>query len=123
MRTLLGRGHFGKVLLCENRRDNVIYALKALKKSEIVSRDEVESLRCERRVFEVANGGKHPFLVHLHACFQTADHVIFVMEYCSGGDLMMHIHQDIFSEPRSAFYAACVVLGLEYLHQHRVIYR
>jgi len=45
------------------------------------------------------------------------------MEYACGGDLMMHIHNDVFSEPRSVFYASCVVLGLQYLHEHHVIYR
>ncbi|KAI5729540.1 hypothetical protein M8J76_003623 [Diaphorina citri] len=45
------------------------------------------------------------------------------MEYAAGGDLMMHIHADVFSEPRAVFYAACVVLGLQYLHESRIIYR
>lgn len=46
-----------------------------------------------------------------------------MMEYACGGDLMMHIHQDIFSEPRSVFYAACVVLGIQFLHDHKIVYR
>jgi len=51
------------------------------------------------------------------------DNVCFVMEYACGGDLMMHIHNDVFSESRSIFYASCVVLGLQYLHDHHIIYR
>lgn len=50
-------------------------------------------------------------------------HVCFVMEYAAGGDLMMHIHTDVFNEPRAVFYAACVVLGLQYLHESKIIYR
>lgn len=59
------------------------------------------SLMCEKRIFETVNSVRHPFLVNLFACFQTQEHVCFVMEYAAGGDLMMHIHADVFSEPRA----------------------
>uniref|UniRef100_A0A8D3CPY3 protein kinase C n=1 Tax=Scophthalmus maximus TaxID=52904 RepID=A0A8D3CPY3_SCOMX len=120
---VLGRGHFGKVLLSEYKRTCCLYAIKALKKGDIVARDEVESLMCEKRIFEAVNGSHHPFLVNLFACFQTPEHVCFVMEYSAGGDLMMHIHADVFSEPRAVFYSACVVLGLQFLHDHKIVYR
>ncbi|XP_037948954.1 serine/threonine-protein kinase N isoform X7 [Teleopsis dalmanni] len=123
MLSVLGRGHFGKVILSQLRQNNQYYAIKALKKGDIISRDEVESLLSEKRIFEVANAMRHPFLVNLFACFQTEQHVCFVMEYAAGGDLMMHIHTDVFSEPRAVFYAACVVLGLQYLHENKIIYR
>uniref|UniRef100_A0A8C1A6T7 protein kinase C n=1 Tax=Cyprinus carpio carpio TaxID=630221 RepID=A0A8C1A6T7_CYPCA len=127
---VLGRGHFGKYInhLCNNIADyykttGEMFAIKALKKGDIVARDEVDSLMCEKRIFETVNSVRHPFLVNLFACFQTKEHVCFVMEYAAGGDLMMHIHADVFSEPRSIFYAACVVLGLEFLHDHKIVYR
>ncbi|XP_060721417.1 serine/threonine-protein kinase N1b isoform X2 [Tachysurus vachellii] len=120
---VLGRGHFGKVLLSEHKNSRTLYAIKALKKGDIIARDEVESLLCEKRIFEVVTGSHHPFLVNLFACFQTPEHVCFVMEYTAGGDLMMHIHADVFSEPRSVFYAACVVLGLQFLHDNKIVYR
>nr|XP_033779945.1 serine/threonine-protein kinase N1 isoform X1 [Geotrypetes seraphini] len=120
---VLGRGHFGKVLLSEYKVTGNLYAIKALKKGDIIARDEVESLMCEKRIFETVNSSRHPFLVNLLACFQTAEHVCFVMEYTAGGDLMMHIHTDVFSEPRAMFYAACVVLGLQFLHDHKIVYR
>ncbi|XP_078686030.1 serine/threonine-protein kinase N2-like isoform X4 [Branchiostoma floridae x Branchiostoma belcheri] len=120
---VLGRGHFGKVLLAEYKNTGELFAIKALKKADILARDEVESLMCEKRIFEAANSMRHPFLVNLFACYQTKGHVCFVMEYASGGDLMMHIHSDVFSEPRTVFYAACVVLGLQFLHEHNIVYR
>uniref|UniRef100_A0A8C4GKW7 protein kinase C n=1 Tax=Dicentrarchus labrax TaxID=13489 RepID=A0A8C4GKW7_DICLA len=117
---VLGRGHFGKVLLAEYKSTGEMFAIKALKKGDIVARDEVDSLMCEKRIFETVNSVRHPFLVNLFACFQTQEHVCFVMEYAAGGDLMMHIHADVFSEPRAIFYAACVVLGLQFLHDHKI---
>uniref|UniRef100_A0AAR2L7G0 protein kinase C n=1 Tax=Pygocentrus nattereri TaxID=42514 RepID=A0AAR2L7G0_PYGNA len=120
---VLGRGHFGKVLLAEYKSTGEMFAIKALKKGDIVARDEVDSLMCEKRIFETVNSVRHPFLVNLFACFQTKEHVCFVMEYAAGGDLMMHIHADVFSEPRAVFYAACVVLGLQFLHEHKIVYR
>ncbi|XP_066250537.1 serine/threonine-protein kinase N isoform X3 [Euwallacea similis] len=121
--SVLGRGHFGKVILSQYKNTGEYFAIKALKKGDIIARDEVESLLSEKRIFEVANSIRHPFLVNLFACFQTDAHVCFVMEYAAGGDLMMHIHADVFSETRAVFYAACVVLGLQYLHENKIIYR
>ena len=121
--SVLGRGHFGKVILSKYRKTNEYFAIKALKKGDILTRDEVESLLSEKRIFEVATSVHHPFLINLFACFQTSEHVCFVMEFACGGDLMMHIHQDIFNEPRATFYAACVVLGLQFLHEKKIVYR
>ncbi|CAF96367.1 unnamed protein product, partial [Tetraodon nigroviridis] len=112
-----------QVLLAEYKSTGEMFAIKALKKGDIVARDEVDSLMCEKRIFETVNSVRHPFLVNLFACFQTQEHVCFVMEYAAGGDLMMHIHADVFSEPRAVFYAACVVLGLQFLHDHKIVYR
>uniref|UniRef100_A0A4W6CQD3 Protein kinase N3 n=1 Tax=Lates calcarifer TaxID=8187 RepID=A0A4W6CQD3_LATCA len=123
--SVLGRGHFGKVLLAEFKKTGKLYAIKALKKRDIVTRDEVDSLMSEKRIFEMINASRHPFLVNLHGCFQTGDHVCFVMEYLPGGDLMIHIHNNVFTEAqtRSVFYSACVLLGLEFLHLNKIIYR
>lgn len=69
--SVLGRGHFGKVILSQYRNTGEYFAIKALKKGDIIARDEVESLLSEKRIFEVANTTRHPFLVNLFACFQT----------------------------------------------------
>lgn len=121
--SVLGRGHFGKVLLAEYKKTGKLYAIKALKKGDVVTRDEVDSLMCEKRIFETINSERHPFLVNLHGCFQTGDHVCFVMEYSPGGDLMTHIHTNIFNERQARFYTSCVLLGLEFLHENKIVYR
>ncbi|EDS35201.1 protein kinase C [Culex quinquefasciatus] len=71
--SVLGRGHFGKVILAQYKNTGEYFAIKALKKGDIIARDEVESLLSEKRIFEVANTMRHPFLVNLFACFQTED--------------------------------------------------
>ncbi|CAO2598067.1 Serine/threonine-protein kinase N3 [Lemmus lemmus] len=120
---VLGRGHFGKVLLVQYKGTGKYYAIKALKKQEVLGRDEIDSLYCEKRILEVVGRTGHPFLLSLLACFQTASHACFVTEFVPGGDLMMQIHEDVFPEPQACFYLACVVLGLQFLHEKRIIYR
>ena len=111
--------------MAEDKKTKDLVAIKMLKKGDIIARDEVDSLMSEKRIFETVNDIRHPFLVNLHSCFQSEvgvrdwreggrereggfifvsviqQHVCFVMEYACGGDLMMHIHQDIFKEPRA----------------------
>jgi hypothetical protein len=120
---VLGKGNFGKVMLAETKATKKLYAIKVLKKEFIIENDEVESTKSEKRVFLIANKERHPFLLNLHACFQTETRVYFVMEYISGGDLMLHIQRGQFGAKRALFYAAEVCLALKYFHENGVIYR
>lgn len=137
---VLGKGNFGKVMLAEEKRSNALYAIKVLKKEFIIDNDEVErcatrlavqlnicswifSTRSEKRVFLAAARERHPFLLGLHSCFQTETRVYFVMEYVSGGDLMLHIQRKQFSLRQAKFYASEVLLALEYFHANGIIYR
>ncbi|KAK3677876.1 Serine/threonine kinase [Recurvomyces mirabilis] len=120
---VLGKGNFGKVMLAETKSSKQLYAIKVLKKEFIIENDEVESVRSEKRVLLIANKERHPFLLSLHACFQTETRVYFVMEYIAGGDLMLHIQRGQFGTKRAQFYAAEVCLALKYFHENGVIYR
>lgn len=100
---VLGKGNFGKVMLAETKSTKQLYAIKVLKKEFIIENDEVESTRSEKRVFLIANKERHPFLLNLHACFQTETRVYFVMEYISGGDLMLHIQRGQFGTKRAQY--------------------
>lgn len=120
---VLGKGNFGKVMLAEERQTTNLYAIKVLKKEFIIENDEVESTQSEKRVFLAAAEERHPFLLGLHSCFQTETRVYFVMEYVSGGDLMLHIQRRQFTLRQAKFYACEVLLALEYFHSKGIIYR
>ncbi|KAK0537256.1 Serine/threonine kinase [Tilletia horrida] len=120
---VLGKGNFGKVMLAEEKRSARLYAIKVLKKEFIIENDEIESTKSEKRVFLAAARERHPFLVNLHSCFQTETRVYFVMEYVSGGDLMLHIQREPFTPRRAKFYATEVLLAVQHFHKQGIIYR
>lgn len=74
-------------------------------------------------MFLAAAQERHPFLLGLHSCFQTETRVYFVMEYISGGDLMLHIQKKQFTLRQAKFYACEVLLALQYFHSKGIIYR
>ncbi|XP_050406334.1 RAC-gamma serine/threonine-protein kinase isoform X2 [Patella vulgata] len=118
---VLGKGTFGKVILCKERCTNQLYAIKILKKAVIIAKDEVAHTLTENRVLQHT---KHPFLTQLKYSFQTADRLCFVMEYVNGGELFFHLSRErVFSEDRTRFYGAEIISALGYLHQNDIVYR
>ncbi|WKY10368.1 hypothetical protein Q1695_002597 [Nippostrongylus brasiliensis] len=118
---VLGKGTFGKVILCKEKRTSKLYAIKILKKEVIIAREEVTHTLTENRVLQRC---KHPFLTQLTYSFQTTHHLCFVMEFANGGELFTHLQKSgTFSEARSRFYGAEIVLALGYLHSLSIVYR
>lgn len=118
---VLGKGTFGKVILCREKATSRLYAIKILKKEVIIQKDEVAHTQTENRVLRTTN---HPFLTSLKYSFQTNDRLCFVMEYVNGGELFFHLSREkVFSEDRTRFYGAEIISALAYLHSQGIIYR
>ena len=119
----LGCGDTGSVHLVELRDTGVLFAMKAMDKDVMVNRNKVHRANTER---EVLGNMDHPFLPTLYASFQTATHVCLITDFCAGGELYMLMERQKnkrFSEDVARFFAAEVLLALEYLHCQGVIYR
>ncbi|MCO5562901.1 hypothetical protein L7F22_016537 [Adiantum nelumboides] len=119
---ILGHGDIGTVFLVQLCKNNKRYAMKVMQK-EVLRRKGEKRASTERKVLSMLS---HPFLPSLHAHFQSEKHVFFIMDFCSGGDLnVLQQKQPMkrFSESITRFYAAEIVVALEYLHQKGIIYR
>lgn len=119
---VLGRGLMGKVQLAKDKQDGHLVALKSINKSTIKNDKEVAQLWEERNI--LARRSESPFVVHMEAAFQTATHLVFVLEYHPGGDFAgILARQGVIPEPAAIFYTAEIVLALRELRRLGVVYR
>ena len=118
---LLGKGSFGKVLLVKYLNNNNIYAMKILKKEEIIKRNQINHTKTERLILEKLN---HPFIASLQFAFQDSQKLYLVTEFLQGGELFFHIkRKKCFKESPAKFYMAQIFLAIDYLHKAGYIYR
>ena len=125
----LGTGTFGKVILSRLRPSPArphqtaphYFAMKVLEKVTVVRLRQVEHLNSERSTLaQVA----HPFIVNLFCTFQDEQNLYLLLEYVQGGELFSHLRRaGRFSPDVARFYAANLILALEYLHNQDIIYR
>ncbi|KAI1661591.1 Pkinase-domain-containing protein [Daldinia decipiens] len=117
----LGTGSFGRVHLVQSKHNQRFYAVKVLKKAQVVKMKQVEHTNDERRMLGEV---KHPFLITLWGTFQDPKNLYMVMDFVEGGELFSLLRKSgRFPNPVAKFYAAEVTLALEYLHSRNIIYR
>lgn len=118
---VVGRGAFGKVMQVRKKSSGAIYAMKILKKVDVIAKGQVEHTMAEKEILSIVN---HPFIVRLRFSFQTKEKLYIITDYYNGGSLFFHLRKTRqFSEERSKFYAAELLSGLAHLHSQNIIYR
>lgn len=120
---LLGRGDVGKVYLVRLKDTDKLFAMKCLKRQEMIKRNKIQRVLTEREILATSD---HPFVVPLYCSFSSQEKLYFIMEYCAGGEFYRMLQKQKgkrLSESSAKFYAAEVLLALEYLHFKGFIYR
>ena len=120
---LIGIGSYGKVYVATKDSIDKLYAIKVLNKNKINTKVLKKSINTERTLLANIN---HPFIMKLDYAFQTKQSLYFITQFMYGGELNYHIYAEknsYFSEEKTKFYAAEIILGLEHLHENNCIYR
>lgn len=117
----LGTGSFGRVHLVKLKSSGRYYAMKVLKKADVVKMKQVEHTINEKNTLENI---QFPFMVNMLGSFQDSRNLYLVLEYISGGELFTFLRRSgRFPNHVARFYAAEVTLAFEYLHSKNVVYR
>ena len=110
--------------LSEQPADKQVYALKILRKTEVIKLKQIDHVRHERAILAEIAG--HPFITNLNASFSDHDSLYMLLDYVPGGELFSYLRKmRRFEEPTARFYVAEIVLVLEFLHEDKggVAYR
>lgn len=118
----ISRGAFGSVYLAKKVATGDYFAIKALKKSDMIAKNQITNVKAERTI--LMNQATSPYVVKLFFSFQSKEYLYLVMEYLNGGDCAALVKTlGGLSEDWARNYIAEVVLGLEYLHARNVVHR
>ncbi|GAB7338089.1 hypothetical protein MBLNU457_4453t1 [Dothideomycetes sp. NU457] len=117
---VVGKGAFGKVRIVERKDTGLTFALKYIRKDEVVRSESVRNMIRERRMLEHLN---HPFLCNLRYSFQDVEYLYIVVDLMTGGDLRFHITRKAFTEEAIRFWIAELGCALRYIHQQGIVHR
>ncbi|KAI9795212.1 MAG: serine/threonine protein kinase, AGC [Piccolia ochrophora] len=123
----LGTGTFARVWLARLAKPNQgdrdkVYALKVLRKADIIRLKQVEHVQNERAVLAGVAG--HPFITTMIGSFSDRDALYMLLDYCPGGEVFTYLRRARrFDTTTAQFYGAEIVLILEFLHKNGIAYR
>jgi serine/threonine-protein kinase RIM15 len=118
----ISKGAFGSVFLAKKKATGDYYAIKVLKKADMIAKNQITNVKAERMI--LMKQAESPFVAKLFFTFQSKDNLYLVMEYLNGGDCAALIKSlGSLPEEWTKNYIAEVVLGLDYLHQRGVVHR
>ena len=118
---IIGRGAFGEVHVCREKKTGDIVAIKKISKDVLVQKNQIIHTRNEQLFLSKV---KSPWTVELKASFQEGNYLYLVMEFLQGGDLMaLLIKKDTFTEDEARFYTAELILAIESIHKLDCIHR
>jgi len=119
---VLGKGSFGTVRIARSRKTGFLYAVKILKKVEILNARQAEHVFDEKRIMEITNG--HPSIITMFGTFQDERNLYMVLELAQGGEMFKLLRRlERFETETAKFYCAQVILGLHHLHMMNIVYR
>lgn len=121
---VLGQGAFGIVTLVVDPENQKSYALKAIKKCQIVDLQQQKHIITEMRIMRKLAEKYSPFLVNLIQTYKDPLRVYFLLEVCLGGELFTILRKRRkFQETTARFYTACVIEAFVFMHAQNIIYR
>lgn len=117
----ISKGAFGSVFLAKKKNTGDYYAIKVLKKTDMVAKNQITNIKAERKILSSIDS---PFVVKLCYSFQSKNHLFLVLEYLNGGDCSALIQSVGYLDEKCAKqYVAEIVLALEYLHAQGIVHR
>ena len=118
---IIGRGAFGEVHVCKEKKTGKIVAVKKMKKEVLSQKNQIIHIRNEQLIMSKL---KSPWIVNLKASFQEDDYLYLIMEFLPGGDYMnLLIKKDKLTEEEAKFYIAEIILAIESIHKMDCIHR
>ncbi|XP_018914342.1 serine/threonine-protein kinase tricornered isoform X2 [Bemisia tabaci] len=118
---VIGRGAFGEVRLVQKKDTGHVYAMKILRKADMLEKEQVAHVRAERDILVEAD---HQWVVKMYYSFQDPINLYLIMEFLPGGDMMtLLMKKDTLSEECTQFYIAETALAIDSIHKLGFIHR